>query len=95
MIRLHESWTPACTVRGRRSSAPRRLFAIPRRRSLAIVSERPSDHIAGDESRLAPDPESEPGIPRRMTVVGIALVVLVILIFVVLHLTGVMGGGTH
>ena len=64
-------------------------------RSFAAVSERPSNRIADDEPRIGPDPQSVPGIPRWMTVVGIAVVVLVILMFVVLHLTGVMGGGTH
>jgi hypothetical protein len=50
---------------------------------------------SNDHPDVAPDAESAAGTPRWITVLGIVIGVLVLLMFVVLHLTGVMGSGSH
>jgi hypothetical protein len=47
------------------------------------------------EVRMRVDRESAASPPRWMIAVGIAIATLVILMFVVLHLTGVMVSGGH
>jgi hypothetical protein len=42
-----------------------------------------------------PERESARGTPGWMTVVGIVVVILVVTVFVVLHLTGVLGPEAH
>jgi hypothetical protein len=46
------------------------------------------------ETRIRPDPEAPPGVPRWVKIFGIVLLVLV-LVFVVLHLTGNGLGNLH
>jgi len=46
------------------------------------------------ETRTRPDPEAPPGVPRWVKVFGIVLLIL-ILVFVVLHLTGNGLGNLH
>ena len=55
------------------------------------MNERPTD----DRPSAGLDSESAPTTPRWIPALAIAGVVLVILLFAVLHLTGVMGGGSH
>jgi hypothetical protein len=60
-------------------------------RSLAAMTER----TPNDRPGIGLDPESAPATPRWIPALVIAAVVLVVVIFAVLHLTGVMGGGSH
>lgn len=47
------------------------------------------DRASGD------DPSGQLGPPRWMRVLGVFLVIALIALFVILHLTGVLGAGTH
>jgi hypothetical protein len=47
------------------------------------------------ETSITPEPGQAAGPPRWASVLGIAAVVLVVGVMVVLHLTGVLGGGGH
>jgi hypothetical protein len=47
------------------------------------------------ESPMRPDPDQAAGPPGWASVLGIAAVVLVLGLIVVLHLSGVLGGGGH
>lgn len=49
----------------------------------------------GDETGAGPDSGSAAGTPRWIKVVGIVIAVLVVLMFVVMHLTGAVGPGAH
>jgi hypothetical protein len=53
----------------------------------------PTHSASDEEDQARVDSESAAGTPRWMTVLGIAIGILVILVLVVLHLTGVMGSG--
>jgi hypothetical protein len=46
------------------------------------------------ETHTRPDPEAPPGVPRWVKVFGIVVIVLV-LVFVILHLTGNGLGNLH
>jgi hypothetical protein len=59
------------------------------------MTERPSHSEPGEEERMRVDLGPAPSPPRWMTVAGTVVVILVILAFVVLHLSGVMGSGGH
>jgi hypothetical protein len=59
------------------------------------MTERPSHTEPEDQAPMRVDRGSGASPPRWMTAVGIAIATLVILMFVVLHLTGVMGSGGH
>ncbi len=48
-----------------------------------------------DDAGVEPDPGSTTGTPRWMLVVGVIIAILLILGFVVLHLTGALGPGAH
>jgi hypothetical protein len=54
----------------------------------------PSEHTHEDTG-ADPKPRSAASPPRWPSVLGIGAVILVIGLFVVLHLTGVLGGGGH
>lgn len=51
-----------------------------------------SNGDAGDDTRMKPDRESPPGTPRWVKVFGIIVIVLVLL-FIILHITGGGLGG--
>jgi hypothetical protein len=50
---------------------------------------------SGDDSGTESDRGSTGGAPRWVSVVGIIAFVVLVLLMVVLHLTGVIGPGTH
>jgi hypothetical protein len=57
------------------------------------VSERHPDHEADGEPHTGLDPGSVPETPRRAAALWIAVAVVVLVTFVVLHLPGVMSAG--
>jgi hypothetical protein len=54
--------------------------------------QHPGRHAAGPLSQSDPDPEQA---PSRTPIWLVILIVLVVIGFVALHLTGVVGPGTH
>jgi len=48
-----------------------------------------------EETGAGPDSESAASTPRWIKIVGIVIAVLVVLMFVVMHLTGAVGPGAH
>ena len=50
---------------------------------------------SGDDSDARPDQASATGRPRWVTVLGIVIAIVLVLLFFVLHLTGVLGPGAH
>jgi hypothetical protein len=82
------------------------MWAIWRRRSVAAVTadrrapvSLPENHTEEETSHLdrypEPEPRSADGPPRWLTVLGVVVAVLVVLMFVLLHLTGAVGPGVH
>lgn len=59
------------------------------------MSERLSDRDAGDDRRAEAGPGSAGGPPRGLTILAIVIGALLILMFVLLHLTGAIGPGAH
>jgi hypothetical protein len=59
------------------------------------MSERLLDRDAGDDPPAEMDSGSPPSAPRWIAPLGIAAAILLILTFVVLHLTGAVGPGAH
>ncbi len=53
------------------------------------------DRDTGDETEVGPGRGSATGTPRWITVLGIIFAVVLVLLFVVLHLTGTLGPGAH
>jgi len=48
-----------------------------------------------EDTGVGPDHESPVGTRRRVSVLGIAIAIVLVLLFVVLHLTGTLGPGAH
>ena len=48
-----------------------------------------------DDTCVRPDRESAPSPPRWVPVLGIVIAIVLVLLLVVLHLTGVLGPGAH
>jgi hypothetical protein len=48
-----------------------------------------------DDTGAEPDRGSAAGTPRWLSALGIVVVILAVLLFVVLHLTGTVGSGAH
>jgi hypothetical protein len=49
----------------------------------------------GDDTEAEPDRGSATGTPRWVSVFGIIIAIVLVLLFVVLHLTGTLGPGAH
>jgi cytochrome b561 len=50
---------------------------------------------SGDDSGASPNRGSTDGAPRWVSVVGIIAFVVLVVLMVVLHLSGVIGSGAH
>jgi hypothetical protein len=59
------------------------------------MSERLPEREASGDPHAEADPGSTPSPPRRIPVLGVAVAILIVLIFVVLHLTGAVGPGVR
>jgi len=49
----------------------------------------------GDDTGVGPDRGSATSTPRWVSVLGIIIAIVLVLLFVVLHLTGTLGPGAH
>jgi len=49
----------------------------------------------GDDTGVGPDGGSATSTPRWVSVLGIIIAIVLVLLFVVLHLTGTLGPGAH
>ncbi len=52
-------------------------------------------HPETDDGGAGPDPASATGGSRRRAIAGIAVAVVLVVVFAVLHLTGVLGPAVH
>ena len=59
------------------------------------MPELPSHPDTGHGARPEPDLGTTSGASRWKTAIGIAVGILAVVVFVVLHLTGVVGPGEH
>lgn len=59
------------------------------------MSERLTDRDAGEDRRPEAGSGSAGGPPRRLTILAAVIGALLILMFVLLHLTGALGPGAH
>jgi hypothetical protein len=55
----------------------------------------PSDPDSADNTGVAPDRGATGNTPRWVLVLGIVIAIVLVLLLVVLHLTGVLGPGAH
>jgi hypothetical protein len=53
------------------------------------------DFPAHPDTGTAPDAEASTARPRRKTVLWAAVIIVVLALFIVLHLTGVVGAESH
>jgi hypothetical protein len=59
------------------------------------VADPPPYPDTGDDTGVGPDRGSATGTPRWVKVLGISIAIVLVLLFVVLHLTGTRGPGAH
>jgi hypothetical protein len=59
------------------------------------MADSPRDPHAGDDTRVGPGRGSAAGTPHWVPVLGIVIAIVLVLLLVVLHLTGVLGPGAH
>jgi hypothetical protein len=59
------------------------------------MADLPSHADTCDDSGVGPDRGSTTRTPRWKSVVGIIIAIVVVVLFVALHLTGVLGPGAH
>jgi hypothetical protein len=59
------------------------------------MADPPSYPDTDDDTAVAPDRGSATGRPRWVPVLGIVIAIVLVLLLVVLHLTGVLGPGAH
>jgi hypothetical protein len=59
------------------------------------MADPPSYPDRGDDTGVAPDRGSATSTPRWVPVLGVGIAIVLVLLLVVLHLTGVLGPGAH
>jgi hypothetical protein len=59
------------------------------------MADPPSYPDTDDDTGVGPDRGSATSMPRWMPVLGIVIAIVLVLLLVVLHLTGVLGPGAH
>jgi hypothetical protein len=59
------------------------------------MAEPPSYPDTGDDTSVGPDRGAPTNTPRWVSVLGIIGAIVLVLLFVVLHLTGTFGSGAH
>jgi cytochrome b561 len=59
------------------------------------MADPPSYPDSGEDTRVGPDRESATGTPRWLSVAGIIIAIVLVVLFIVLHLTGILGPGAH
>jgi hypothetical protein len=59
------------------------------------LADPPSYPDTRDDTGVGPDRGSSSSTPRWVPVVGIVIAIVLVLLLVVLHLTGVLGPGAH
>jgi hypothetical protein len=68
---------------------------VPGEHTTGETSDRHANPDARDTGGPGPERRSADGPPRWITVLGVAVAVLVVLMFVFLHLSGAVGPGVH
>jgi hypothetical protein len=66
-----------------------------RQKRSSARAERHGSRDTDDETGVGPERGAATGTPRWVTVLGIVIAVGLVVLFVVLHLTGVLGPGAH
>jgi hypothetical protein len=66
-----------------------------RQKRTAVPADPPPYGGTGADTHASPDGGPASGTPRWVTVLGIVIAIVLVLLFVVLHLTGVLGPGAH
>jgi hypothetical protein len=59
------------------------------------MADPPPDSDTGDDTGVGRDRGSATSTPRWLPVLGIVIAIVLVLLLVVLHLTGVLGPGAH
>ncbi len=59
------------------------------------MADQPSYPDTGEDTGVGPDRGSATGTQRWVPVLGIVIAIVLVLLLVVLHLTGVLGPGAH